>query len=229
MRNRLLIGTVLCLISVLLVKCSYQKCIKTTMAISDQELIKKDEERISHLVKKRKEAIKQAKEISTSSTKELKKLKFSIEAYQLAIKLIAQLKNITKEPLDASKVERNRELFAKIRCLVDEWIESSSVIVSEAEGDKLSRLRRKFEEIFGDEGSLNEVELEALYEGREVYTGPREELEEPPLSEEEKKKVQEEEKKKQQEVDQTLKDLGLDESMSAPPPDLIKDEKKEKK
>ena len=210
--------------------CSFQKCVKRISTLPDKELIKEDQQRINGLVKKRLKAVEALKVAAKEKDEaKIKKLKFAIEAYQVAIRLLVQMKNITMDPLDPTKLEKNKEVMAKIRCMAEDWIHSSSLTVSISDGNTLARWGRQFEEAFGDEGRPDEVELDAIYEGREVYTGPREELTEVPISEEEKKKAMEEERRKEEQVEKTLKELGLDESMSEAPPEIEEEKEKPQK
>lgn len=156
--------------------CSYQRCVKTLTEQTQEELLNGDDFRIKGLVKKRLKTIEEAKlAVANNDKVRFSYLKFSVDVYERTIKLIVQIKNLTFRSNEPQKVLQKKELFAKIRCMAEEFIIADDLVINEGNGNKLAKLGSEFDATFESEGRPLEIELESIYEGKNL-NAPRQNI-----------------------------------------------------
>jgi hypothetical protein len=138
-------------------------CPEIKMSLDEKTATSEDVARINALVKKRKAAIAEAEAV-TSNTFELKRLKFSVTAYEKAIETQARVIKISPSFGGSDKYEENIELISELRCFLDRVAENPDYAVSDRTGREIQRLHDMTANILRKDGALTKRELREYIE-----------------------------------------------------------------
>lgn len=175
MRNTLICIAVLATVVVVVGSgCATKHCLERYSTMPADQTIRRDGELLQQLVERRRAAAQELQALAEGSS-ERGDLEFSIQAWEMAIRLIAQLQNLSRREGEASVLEEHRELATNIRCSATVWVEEEGHEVATRDGQRLLTYQRELEEHFGETGRPTDSQLSAIIEGREIYRGPVEE------------------------------------------------------
>lgn len=139
-----------------------------------QRTIRRDGEILTALVEKRQAAAEALQEAGDQSS-ERGDIVVSIQAWEMAIRLIAQIQNLSRREEHASALEEQRELVSQIRCMARAWTDQRGHVIGTRDGQRMLQYQRQLEAEFGERGRPTDSQLTAIIEGREIYMGPVEE------------------------------------------------------
>lgn len=154
--------------------CATNRCLERYSTMPSDQTIRRDGELLQQLVERRRAAAQELQSLAEGSS-ERGDLEFSIQAWEMAIRLVAQLQNLSRREGEASSLEEHRELATNIRCAASVWLEEEGHVVATRDGQELLTYQRELEEHFGETGRPTDSQLSAIIEGREIYRGPVEE------------------------------------------------------
>lgn len=175
MRNMwICIGMVTTLIAMVCSGCATKRCLERYSTMPSDGAIRQDGELLQQLVERRQQAAQALQALSEGSS-DRGSLEFSIQAWEMAIRLTAQIQNLSRREGESSAVEENRELITNIRCVVVVWLEDEGHVVGTGDGQDLLAYQRELETHFSERGRPTDSQLSAIIEGREIYMGPVEE------------------------------------------------------
>jgi hypothetical protein len=163
--------------------CATKKCMQQWATLSAEQTVAQDGRLLMRLVEKRQLTAHAQRDVGQQSS-QAADLAFSVQAWELAIQVIAQLQNLSREASAAGALREQSELVRQIRCLAQAWVSRDGHIISTGAGQKMLDYRRQLEEHFGERGRPSDSQLSALCEGRGIYVGGPEETEEVPSTDE---------------------------------------------
>jgi len=146
-------------LAVLLFSACGPKCPETKLALDEETATSEDVARVNAFVKKRKEAIKEA-ETGPSDTFRLRRLKFSVTAYEQAIETQARIIKISPNFDNSPKYKKHRDIISEIRCFYDQVAEDLDYVVSDGDGKQIRQYHDLISNILRKDGELMKPELQ---------------------------------------------------------------------
>jgi len=174
MRNTAILIFLLGFISLNGLGCATKKCIEALSALDTAQVIRGDGQLLTRAVERRRQAAEALRALSEGSSDRSDTI-WSVQAWEMAIRLITQLQNLSRSEEEAGALEEQRELITQIRCLAKKWVSDDDFIVSARSGQRMLEYQRQIEETFGNRGRPSDSELSAICEGEDIYMGPVEE------------------------------------------------------
>jgi hypothetical protein len=154
--------------------CASQRCLEEYSTMPVERVIRRDGELLRDLVAKRQAAAETLREAGDQSSQH-GDLVLSIQAWEMAIRLVAQLQNLSRREEHANALTEHRELVSNIRCLARSWADQGGHIIGTRDGQRMLQYQRDLETDFGERGRPTDSQLTDIIEGREIYMGPVEE------------------------------------------------------
>jgi len=139
------------------------------------QVVRGDGELLTRLVERRREAAEALQETAEGASGR-DDLVFSIQAWEMAIRLVVQLQNLSRQEEHEAALQEQNELVSKIRCNAHNWAfgRNADHIVSSRQGQNMLTWQRELETHFGERGRPTDSQLTAICEGREIYMGVQE-------------------------------------------------------
>jgi hypothetical protein len=163
--------------------CAAKQCRERYATMPRDQVVRSDGELLQGLVDKRRQTAEALQALPEGSSRR-GETEFSIQAWEMAIRLIAQLQNISRDEEAADELAAQRELITNIRCMAKIWIDDDDHLVGSRDGQRMLGYQRDLEAAFGDRGRPTDSQLSAIIEGREIFMGPVEEEVDVPQEEE---------------------------------------------
>lgn len=154
--------------------CTTQRCIEEYSTMTVQRAVRRDGEILTALVEKRQAAAEALQDVGDQSS-EHADIVFSIQAWEMGIRLIAQLQNLSRREEHHEGLETQRELVSNIRCLARSWTDARGHVIGQRDGQRMLRYQRELETEFGERGRPTDTQLTSIIDGNEIYMGPVEE------------------------------------------------------
>lgn len=174
MRDMAVNIVLLIVVSLISSGCATRRCVEEYSTMANNQVIRGDGELLQQLVEKR-QAAAEAVESAEEGASDRDDLVFSVQAWELAIRLVVQLQNLARREQSADELAENRELTTNIRCEARTWASDDDPTVRQRAGQRMLGYARELETIFGDRGRPSDIQLTAICEGRDIYMGPVEE------------------------------------------------------
>jgi hypothetical protein len=145
----------------------------TTMSMA--QMVRRDGELLTQLVERRRQAAEALQETADGASGR-DDIVVSIQAWEMAIRLVVQLQNLSRREEHEAALQEQLELISNIRCAANNWAfgRNADHIVSARQGQKMLRWQRELETHFGERGRPTDSQLTAICEGREIYMGVQE-------------------------------------------------------
>lgn len=176
------LGIAIAVVGLLISGCAAKQCRESYATMPRDQTVRRDGEILQKLVEHRRQAA-EALEALPEGNSRRGSAEFSIQAWEMAIRMIAQVQNLSREESAAEELTARRELITNIRCLAAGWADQEEHEIGTRAGERMLGYQREMDTAFGDRGRPSDIQLSAIVEGREIFMGPTEEEEEIPEAE----------------------------------------------
>lgn len=181
-RSWLGLGIAIATVGLLGSGCAAKQCRESYATMARDQTVRRDGEILQKLVEHRRQAAEALQSMPEGSSRR-GAAEFSIQAWEMGIRLIAQIQNLSRQESAAEELEARRELITNIRCLATSWGDQDEYEIAQRQGERMLGYQREMDGVFGDRGRPSDIQLSAIVEGREIYMGPVEEEEDVPEAE----------------------------------------------
>jgi hypothetical protein len=176
------LGIAIATVGLLVSGCAAKQCRESYATMPRDQTVRRDGEILQKLVEHRRAAAEALQALPEGSSRR-GGAEFSIQAWEMGIRLIAQVQNLSRDESTAEELTTRRELITNIRCLAAGWADQEEHVIGTGAGERMLGYQREMDTAFGDRGRPSDIQLSAIVEGREIYMGPVEDEEEVPEAE----------------------------------------------
>ena len=143
-------------------------CPEAKAALDASQIMAEDVARVNALVERRKMAMGEAEQ-GDLDTFEMQRIKFSVTAYELAIRVQLRVIKLSPRYEDSSEYDKNIALIHDARCLFDELLAAEGASVPDGVGRKVQRTHDQLKSLIRKDGTLTASEFSTyLEEGIQV-------------------------------------------------------------
>jgi len=123
-------------------------CPETLDTYSELELHNSDIMRVNRLVLLRKAAMEEI-ESTQSDPFRVRRLRFSVTAFEIAMETQVRIIILTSEYSDRDEVVNNSTRLAEVRCIIEEIASKENYEVKDSEGLELQKIKKEMQKTYG--------------------------------------------------------------------------------
>lgn len=138
-------------------------CPEIKQALDEEEALAEDVARVNALVDKRRAAVAEAEQGSPDQFY-MKRIKFSVTGYELAIEIQVRIVKLSSRFSDTGLLEEHAELIGVLRCEIDELLNARGHTLSDRKGKAIRERHEQLSALLRKDGAVSDRELKKYFE-----------------------------------------------------------------